>query len=157
MLRMVTLRSNVRCKPTKDTNVDVPSFRPNGLSPQHTAFNGMPIYSVPFFFHFITHINHIPNRIKPEDLQIYLGSNDLKGNGTYYKAEKIIVHEQHNIPSSANDIAVIRVQGSIALSDRVKTIEYSPEEVPDGVVAQLTGWGLVVISFFFSYLTFQCK
>ena len=109
------------------------------------------------FFHSITHIIHIPNRRRPEDLQIYVGSNDLKGNGTYYNAEKIIVHEEHNMPPSANDIAVIRIQGSIALSDSVKTIEYSNAEVPDGVVAQLTGWGLVVISFFFSYLIFQWK
>ncbi|XP_055321233.1 transmembrane protease serine 9-like [Sitodiplosis mosellana] len=77
----------------------------------------------------------------PTNLEIYVGSNDLKSGGTYYKADKIIAHKQYNKPNFANDIAVIRVQGSITFSDRIQAIEYSSEEVPDGAVLQLTGWG----------------
>lgn len=107
------------------------------------------------FFLSIAHKKNISNRLKAEDLHIYVGSNDLKGNGTYYKAEKIIVHQQHNSPPLANDIAVIRIQGALELSDRVKAIEYSAEEVPDDVVAQVTGWGLVVRRFFPQFYYFN--
>ncbi|XP_055301507.1 chymotrypsin-2-like [Sitodiplosis mosellana] len=74
-------------------------------------------------------------------LNIYVGSNDLKTGGTSYNVDKKIIHEQYNNPAYAYDIAVVRVQGSIELNDKVKTIEYSSEEVPDGAVLQLTGWG----------------
>ncbi|XP_055321368.1 chymotrypsin-1-like [Sitodiplosis mosellana] len=80
-----------------------------------------------------------------KNLEIYVGSNDLKNGGTSYKVEKIIAHEQYNKPAYAYDIAVVRVQGSITFSDKVKTIEYSSEEVPDGAVLQLTGWGTLQV------------
>jgi len=76
-----------------------------------------------------------------KNLEVFVGSNDLRSGGTYYKVEKYITHEKYNQPSFANDIAVIRVQGSITFNDKVQPIEYSSEEVPDGAVLQLTGWG----------------
>ncbi|XP_055321372.1 chymotrypsin-1-like [Sitodiplosis mosellana] len=75
------------------------------------------------------------------NMAIYVGSNDLNSGGTYYKVEKYITHERYNQPGFANDIAVIRVQRSITFSDKIQAIEYSPEEVPDEAVLQLTGWG----------------
>ncbi|XP_055301508.1 chymotrypsin-1-like [Sitodiplosis mosellana] len=75
-----------------------------------------------------------------ENLEVYVGSNDWKIGGTSYRVAEIIVHEELS-SFFANDIAVIRVQGSITLNDKVQTIEYSSEEVPDGAVLQLTGWG----------------
>lgn len=80
-------------------------------------------------------------------MEIYVGSNDLQSGGTYYKIERFLAHEEYNKPSFANDVAVIRVQGKIALNDKVQTIEYSSEEVPDGAVLQLTGWGRLQVSF----------
>lgn len=41
----------------------------------------------------------------------------------------------------ANDIGVARIRGSITFTDIVKAIDYSSDEVPDGVNLQLTGWG----------------
>ncbi|XP_055301540.1 chymotrypsin-2-like [Sitodiplosis mosellana] len=76
-----------------------------------------------------------------ENLEVYVGSNDLKTGGTSYKAAEIKSHKQYNNPTYAYDIAVIRVKGAIELNDKVQTIEYSSEEVPDGAVLQLTGWG----------------
>lgn len=80
-------------------------------------------------------------------LEIYVGSNDLKNGGTYYKIQKIKAHEKFNKPNYANDIAVIRVQGAITFTDKVQPIEYSSEEVPDGASLQLTGWGQLQVSF----------
>lgn len=85
---------------------------------------------------------------------MYAGSNDLNGNGTYYKLEEIVIHEKYDEPKFAYDIAVIRVRGSIALNDKVQSIELSPEEVPDGAVAQLTGWGRLSVSFFLETLAY---
>ena len=104
-------------------------------------------FSFSYFSRCITHINHILNRFEPKDLEVYAGSNDLKGNGTYYKLEEIIIHEKYDEPKFAYDIAVIRVQGSIALNDKVQPIELSPEEVPDGAITQLTGWGRLSVCF----------
>lgn len=129
--------------------MDVPSFRVNGLSPHSIVAVGITNDFISIFCFSIhyTHVNHIPNRLKPVDLQIYVGSNDLKGNGTYYNVEKCIVHENYDEPLFSHDFAVVRVQGSIALNDKVQPIEYSSEEVPDGVVAQLTGWGRLTVNF----------
>lgn len=97
------------------------------------------------------------NRKPTEDYRIYVGSNDLDGNGTFYKVQEIIAHEQHNKPRFAYDVAVIRIQGSIELNDKVKIIEYSSEKVPDDAVAQLTGWGQLVIINLLYFLTFSMK
>lgn len=70
----------------------------------------------------------------------------MKGNGTYYKSKKLIYHEQYNQPRFAYDIAVIRLRKPIEFTDKVQPIELSPEEVPDGVVVQLTGWGALSVS-----------
>lgn len=86
-------------------------------------------------------------------MEIYVGSNDLLlKDGTYCKASQIIAHKQYNQPNFANDIAVIRVRGSIIFTDKVQPIEYSSEKVPDGAVVQLTGWGAWQVSF--QYLTY---
>lgn len=79
-------------------------------------------------------------------MEIYVGSTKLNGNGTFYKVDEFIAHSRHNQPYFANDIAVIRVQESITFTDKVQPIEYSSEEVPDGAVLQLTGWGAVRVS-----------
>ena len=148
MPRMVQPRSNVRCKCSKATTVAVPSSRANGLLPLLIVLLGMMNnFLHHFFLSFLTKI-HIDHSQTAQNLEIYVGSNDLKNGGTYYKIEKFKAHEEYNTPSFANDVAVIRVQGEIALNDKVKTIEYSSEEVPDGALLQLTGWGRLQVSFF---------
>ena len=68
-----------------------------------------------------------------------VGTNDLRKGGTYYKVEELIAHSNYNNPQFAFDIALIRIKGKIEFNDRVKSIEYSAEEVPDDAVVQLTG------------------
>lgn len=70
-----------------------------------------------------------------------VGTNDLRGDGTYYNADKIIMHEGYNQPRFANDIGLVRIRETIKFTDHVKSIDYSSEEVPDGADLQLTGWG----------------
>ena len=92
--------------------------------------------------------NYISNSLEPDYVTIYVGSNDLLlADGTYYRAKQIIAHNDYNRPNFANDIALIRVHGPIVFTDKVQPIEYSSEEVPDGAVLQLTGWGAWQVSF----------
>lgn len=72
-----------------------------------------------------------------------VGTNDLKNGGTYYKVEDFLVHDDHNNPMYAYDIALIRVQGTIEFNDRVQPIELSTEEIEDGEAVTLTGWGYI--------------
>lgn len=74
-------------------------------------------------------------------LEILVGTNDLRNGGTYYKTEKIIQHEKYNQPQFANDVGLVRIKGTLELSDKVRAIKFSDEEVPDGANVQLTGWG----------------
>lgn len=87
-------------------------------------------------------------------MEIYVGSNDLRSGGKYYKVKKYIAHDRFNQPYFANDIAVIRVRGSITFTDKVQRIEYSSEEVPDGAVVQLTGWGALRVCLKYNVILF---
>ena len=89
---------------------------------------------------------HFIHSLVAQLLSIYVGSTDLKGNGTYYKVDKFIYHEEYNRPQFAYDIAVIRVKEPIVFTDNVQPIELSSEEVPDDTVLQLTGWGALQVS-----------
>lgn len=65
-------------------------------------------------------------------------------NGTYYGIEKFIAHENHDNPRYAYDIAVVRTNQTIEYNDKVQPIKCSSDEVQEGAVAQLFGWGLTV-------------
>lgn len=81
-----------------------------------------------------------------EYFKILVGTNDLSNGGQLYDVEKYIAHEDHDNPQFAFDIAVIKVKGSIQFNDKVQPIKLLSEEVSDGVLLQLTGWGSVGVS-----------
>lgn len=93
----------------------------------------------------LTAAHCIDQNSPPNNLEILVGTNDLGNGGTRYKIENIILHEDHNDPKFSNDIALIRVKGSIQFNDKVQPIEYSSEEVPDGTEVELTGWGDLIV------------
>lgn len=63
--------------------------------------------------------------------QMLVGTNDLDNGGTYYEAESYEQHESFDDPAFSNDVAVIRVKGSIEFNDRVQPIKLGKEEVPN--------------------------
>lgn len=75
------------------------------------------------------------------ELRILVGTNDLRTGGKYYDVEKFIQHEDYNNPGYANDIALVKVKGTIEYSEKVQPIKLSQKEVEDGAEVQLTGWG----------------
>ncbi|XP_031627817.1 trypsin-3-like [Contarinia nasturtii] len=74
-------------------------------------------------------------------LEVLVGTNDLKNGGIYYKVARYFAHEQYDSPAFANDIALIKVKDEIEFTEKVKPIELSKDEVPDGAELTLTGWG----------------
>lgn len=77
-----------------------------------------------------------------------MGTNKLSGNGIYYSIDKIISNENYNHPPFAYDIVLLRVKGTIEFNDRVHPIRLSSDEVPEGSIGQLTGWGLLSVEIF---------
>lgn len=87
-----------------------------------------------------------------------VGTNKLYSGGTQYKAEKVITHEKFD--GSVNySIGLIKVQGEIEFNEKVQPIKFSPNQVPDGVSIQVTGWGLTMVSLacFLDLLRFKLK
>lgn len=76
-----------------------------------------------------------------------MGTNDLAKGGKYYKVAKLTAHEHYNNPTFAYDIAVIQLQGKIEFDDKVQPIELGKDDVPDGAIVQLTGWGRLRVRF----------
>lgn len=70
-----------------------------------------------------------------------VGTNDVKNGGDRYEIQKFIKHEKFNNPEFAYDIAVIRIKRPIEFNDKVQPIKLLKDEVPDGALLQLTGWG----------------
>lgn len=100
--------------------------------------------------------SHCVSGHTPGSLQVLVGTNNLKDGGTYYKVDKFYTHEGYNRPRFANDVAVIRIQGTIEFNDRVQPIEPSSEAVQDGEEVILTGWGRIRVScrFYWLHLSF---
>lgn len=70
-----------------------------------------------------------------------MGTNDLTKGGKYYKVANYSVHEDYDVPKFANDIAVVKLRKKIHWTKKVRPIALEMEEIPDGALAQLTGWG----------------
>ncbi|XP_037041568.1 chymotrypsin-1-like [Bradysia coprophila] len=90
---------------------------------------------------FVLTASHCVVGKSPEIATILVGTNNLSSGGTYYGVERLIPHEHFDTPDAANDVALVKIRGSIQFNKHVKPIELDEEEVPDGAVVQLTGWG----------------
>lgn len=80
------------------------------------------------------------------NIEILVGTVNLKSGGTRYSVEKFIPHEQYDKPQFANDIALVRVKGKIAFNDKVKPIKYSSRFIEDGAFLEAFGWGKLKVS-----------
>ncbi|KAL7307087.1 hypothetical protein TKK_0000824 [Trichogramma kaykai] len=83
------------------------------------------------------------------DFEVVVGTNEIGDPYAWiYVAEYFAIHsdyERGGLPE--NDIAVIRVQGSIQFNDRVQPIRLPPAdyEIPDESLVTVTGWGSLQI------------
>lgn len=75
---------------------------------------------------------------KPANLQVLVGTNNLKKGGTRYKVSKLYKHNKYDGFKQVNDIGLIRINGTIAFNTLVQPIKYSKEEVKPNSVVQLS-------------------
>lgn len=80
------------------------------------------------------------------NIEILVGTADLRYGGTRYGVEQFIPHEQYDTPHFANDIALIRIKGEFAFDGKVQPIKYSPKYIEDGVFLETFGWGKLKVS-----------
>ncbi|KAL7297641.1 hypothetical protein TKK_0009309 [Trichogramma kaykai] len=93
--------------------------------------------------------------LNPNDVQILVGVNKLDDqNGTIYKVEEIIMHENYTKNPWVTwmaDIALIRIAEDIEFNDRVQPVKLASSSNPEdlifaGIPVVVTGWGF----------TYQC-
>lgn len=84
---------------------------------------------------------HCIQGYRPADYEVLAGTNNLKKGGQRASISALIPHPRHNMPYFANDIGLIRLNGSLQFNDRVRAIEADWHETPENAVITLTGWG----------------
>ncbi|XP_055321366.1 chymotrypsin-1-like [Sitodiplosis mosellana] len=89
---------------------------------------------------FIITAGHCAEALDASKITVFVGSNKLSGNGAHYGIKKSKIHEKYDNPAFAYDIAVLVVKGEIDFNEKVQPIGLSAYEIPEGSVAQLTGW-----------------
>lgn len=94
---------------------------------------------------------------KPSSLEILVGTNDLKKGGIRYNVSALYHHSRYDNPRFANDIGLIRINGTIKFSTSVQPIEYSPKEVQPNSTLQLSmvSWWTIAIILGMSIIYFD--
>lgn len=95
---------------------------------------------------FVVTASHCINTSTADEINVMVGTNDLKCGGRFYEVERLIPHELFDTPKRANDIALVKVMGTIEFGENVKPIELEENEVPDGTEVGVTGWGRLQVS-----------
>lgn len=90
---------------------------------------------------FIVTAGHCLTSLKPRDVQVSVGTNNLKNGSIYYQPDKFIVHSRYFKPKYHNDIGIVRLEKKVELNDRVQLIGFSKMEVPENSTLTLTGFG----------------
>lgn len=81
-------------------------------------------------------------------LTIQAGAHHITGDGDEYEIERIIEHPEYDNFHLYNDIALIELSVSLALSDRVAVIGYgTTTPIGVGVSARTSGWGQMDVSY----------
>jgi hypothetical protein len=91
--------------------------------------------------------------IPSSKIAVKAGANNPFGSseGTVYQAAQVIVHENYNHSTNANDIALIRLTSSIDIP-QAKPIRFVTQEdvsfgaTDPGVLTWVTGWGLTTVN-----------
>uniref|UniRef100_A0A6P4E452 trypsin n=1 Tax=Drosophila rhopaloa TaxID=1041015 RepID=A0A6P4E452_DRORH len=78
----------------------------------------------------------------PSSLHVRVGSAYTSFGGQVVRVSQILVHQGYD-QSLSNDIAVIRLQSSLRLSDSVSSIPLAENSPASGSPATVSGWGAV--------------
>ncbi|CAH2102048.1 unnamed protein product [Euphydryas editha] len=74
--------------------------------------------------------------------RVNVGSTDIS-NGVAYRVNRIISHENFNLITYENDIAMIRIQGAFSFNNRVSAAPIAGPNynLPDNAPVWIIGWG----------------
>lgn len=92
----------------------------------------------------------IANRKSARELEILVGTNDLKSGGKYYQVGRLFKHDDYDKDLHRNDITVIRMPEKFEFSDRVASIEMSTVSAPEGANLEFFGFGVDSVNVIFS-------
>ncbi|CAK1548137.1 unnamed protein product [Leptosia nina] len=84
---------------------------------------------------------HCTIEFQKENIVVVVGTNSLSNGGAKYEVDKIILHEDYNRTSYANDVEVIKVKREIQYGEKVKPISLPTADTPGGVELIVSGWG----------------
>ncbi|XP_034476946.1 trypsin alpha-like [Drosophila innubila] len=84
---------------------------------------------------------HCLQNVSPSALQVRAGSTYWNSGGVVLKVANFRNHEGYNGATKANDIAVIRLSGSLAMSSNIKAIGLASSAPGNGAAASVSGWG----------------
>lgn len=81
-------------------------------------------------------------------LSVRAGSNNAKADGVVHKVAEVIVHDQYNANTNANDIALIKVTPRLKVGSTIDIVKLpiDKEIVPPNLEALLTGYGKTSVS-----------
>ncbi|KAF5298018.1 hypothetical protein FQR65_LT09829 [Abscondita terminalis] len=85
---------------------------------------------------------HCLNGRTPSEVIVVVGTNNLNSGGVPYGVAEFISHSSYNEGTNVNDIALVRISGSISFSTNIKPIQLSSNYPGHGANLTLTGWGL---------------
>ncbi|XP_037948524.1 chymotrypsin-2-like [Teleopsis dalmanni] len=124
-----------------------------------TAEVGFAPYQIslqdPFYGHFcggaIIHkdwvltASHCVVGSEPEDMVVVTGTNEWKKPGATYQVTEIHTHCNYDVPSMANDIAILRLNSSIEFDSVTQPVPLQTKPMQEGDEVILTGWGSTVL------------
>ena len=81
------------------------------------------------------------------EITVVVGTTNLSGGGTEYRAQRVIVHPNFNLNSLTGDIGLIEVKGQITFSSKVRAIHLPSSDISKANQAVVvSGWGKVSVS-----------
>lgn len=78
-------------------------------------------------------------------LEIKVGTNNLKHGGEIYKVEKKIVHPNYDRPKYSNDIALLKTKGKMKFNSLVNAIALAKTTPTPDTHCYTTGWGVLKV------------
>ncbi|XP_016979466.1 trypsin beta-like [Drosophila rhopaloa] len=84
---------------------------------------------------------HCLQSVSASSLQIRAGSSYWSSGGTVLKVASFLNHEGYNANTMVNDIAIIRLSGSLSFSSSIKAIGLASSNPANGASASVSGWG----------------
>ncbi|XP_017097733.2 trypsin alpha-like [Drosophila bipectinata] len=86
---------------------------------------------------------HCMASIRPISLSVRVGSTDSNSGGQSVRVSKILVHEDYDENTVANDVAVLRLESRLTLNASVRAIPLAYKVPRTADSARVSGWGAI--------------